>query len=140
MSFKFLMISKKKIYFDDYIKYIKLSSYKGELEIYSQHSPIVFIVKNTFININIKFKKSIYFYICKGFLEFKFNKLIILIEKLLKLNTLKKKIYLKKKEKILKKIKNNYFNENINKFLKLDLKLKKYNDIISFIRKNRILL
>ncbi len=138
MSFKFLMISKKEIYFDNYIKYIKLSSCKGELEIYSKHSPILFIVKNTFVY--IKFKKNIYFYICKGFLEFKFNKLIIIIEKLLKLNTLKKEKYLKKKKKILKKIKKKNFNKNINKFLKLNMKLKKYNDILYFIKKNRKIL
>ncbi len=128
------MISEKKIFFNKNIDYIKLSSYKGELEIYSKHSPILFIVKNTFIKIYKK--KYIYFYICKGFLEFKFNKLILLVNKLIKPNIINKKKYLVKRKKILNKLKKKNIYKNINKFLKLNLKLNKYNNIIYYINKN----
>ncbi len=129
------MLSPKKIYFNDFIHHIKLYySNNKELEIYSLHTPILIFSKNIFIKIYTN--KYKYFYVYNGFLEFKFNKLILLINKNIKFNSLNKKKFLHKKENILKKIKNIYIYDNINKFLKLNLKLKKYNNFLYFYKKN----
>ncbi len=137
MNFNFLILSPKKIYFDNFVHHIKLYySNNNELEIYSLHTPILFFSKNIFIKIYTdKYK---YFYIRNGFVEFKFNKLTLLINKCIEFNSWNKKKILFKKKKILKKIKK--INDNINKFLKLNLKLKNYNNFLYFYKKNKNML
>ncbi len=132
------MMSQKKIYFNNFIHHIKLFSDKNELEIYCQHTPILFFSKNIFIKIYTN--RYQYFYINTGFLEFKFNKLILLIDKLIKFNSFNKEKYLLKKKKVFNKLKNTCIYKNTKKFLKLNLKFKNYNNFLYFYKKNKKIL
>ncbi len=138
MNFNFLVISQKRIYFNDFVHHIKLFNLKNKFEIYYQHTPILYSSKNIFIKIYAN--KYKYFYINKGFLEFKFNKLILLIDKIIKFNSLNKKKYLLKIKKINKKIKKVNIYKNIKEFLRLNLKLKNYNNFLYIYKKNKKIL
>ncbi len=134
MNFNFLMMSQYKTYFNDIIRYVKLFSYYNKLEIYSKHTPLLLFIEKTIIKIYKN--KCIYFYINKGFLEFRSNKLILLINKLIKFNSLNKKKYTFKKNQILSLFKKkNIYKNNLDKFLKLNFKLNNYNNFLYFYKK-----
>ncbi len=114
-----IILNKNNKLLDEFAYKIKISSLKGEIEIYPNHSPIIFLIKNSLINI-IKYNNN-YFFINKGIFTFNNNIIIIFSNNIIKNYMLEKK-NIKKKKKKLEKILKNKFNfkiqEKINKLNK----------------------
>ncbi len=77
MNLSLLIISKSEILFNkNKINFIKINNFYGNFEIYSNHTPILCILKKCNIYI---YKKKIYnIYIHKGFLECIYDKITII--------------------------------------------------------------
>ncbi len=131
MLFKLNIFSKNKILFTNNVSYVKIFNYKNELEIYFNHSPIIFVLKYSIICIYNNINE--FFYVYNGILEFNNNKLTILIHDLVffdNLNITKIKIKIKK---IIDKLKKKKYNKFSIKFLYLEKKLLKYNSYLFFL-------
>ncbi len=132
MFYKLNIFSKDLVLFKNYVNYVKLFSCKGELEIYFNHSPIIFLLKNNILYIYKEDINRKYFYISEGLLEFSNNKLTILIFNYIKFDDVFIKKINFKKENIINKLDKIKVNDNLDKFLYLKNKLLKYNSYLLF--------
>ncbi len=129
ISFKINIFYKDCIFLKKKINYIKVLS--NGIEIYSYHTPILSIIKNSILLLNY-INKNFYFFVHKSILEFSNNKLNLITKNLISYKNLNiKKI--KYKKKIIKNkiflLKNNYNNKYIKYCIKLDI----YNKYLNLI-------
>jgi F-type H+-transporting ATPase subunit epsilon len=106
-TFHLDVVDAEKIIFSDKVNYFVVSSTEGELGIYPNHIPILTILKNGVLRLQVpNHSTQLVFAICGGFLEVRDNRATILADTVVRSDELDEQRLIEQKQQALDKLKN----------------------------------